>query len=336
MRVVKTSKDGIAYLVGILKAKTKTITRVVLWKIPHKSGVEDVCLKIGRYNKNDFLVEELENQTPKSELTLEDDEFQNLLKFIRENYEPFRLGVREYIPLDEQFDHRSIVHLKAVFDNPEKQKLLDFIIENDILPDDIVSGLQQRLRARAIKEFEEMLDKNLVEHEWQNWFKNNDWVLGSDFVRILDEREIDTEHIVDYLMQAYDGFLDIIEIKRPQGNLKFWSDAKDHGNYVPSHDLTEAIIQSLRYIYEVEREANSVKFLQRVENVKTVKPRSILIFGRSQNWNDLQKESYRILNASFHNLSILTYDHVLDRAKRILGVEIDDDDVPIYGPLHGK
>lgn len=28
----------------------------------------------------------------------------------------------------------------------------------------------------------------------------------------------------------------------------------------------------------------------------------------------------RILNSSYHNLTIMTYDHVLDRAKRILGV----------------
>jgi hypothetical protein len=122
-------------------------------------------------------------------------------------------------------------------------------------------------------------------------------------------------------MQAYDGFLDIIEIKRPEATLLFWSNTQDHGNYVPSSDLTKAITQATKYIYEVEREANSVKFLERVENVKVIKPRCILIFGRSNDWNLEQKEAYRILNASYHNLTILTYDHVLNRAKRILGLE---------------
>ena len=103
--------------------------------------------------------------------------------------------------------------------------------------------------------------------------------------------------------------------------MQFWAEKQDHGNWVPSTDLTKAISQATRYIYEVEREANSVKFLERVGNVKTIKPRCVLIFGRSQNWRDDQKESYRILNASYHNLTIMTYDHVLDRAKRILGLE---------------
>lgn len=54
--------------------------------------------------------------------------------------------------------------------------------------------------------------------------------------------------------------------------------------------------------------------------------------------DDDQKEAYRILNTAYHNLTILTYDHVLDRAKRILGngtngtlddnIDISDDDIP--------
>jgi hypothetical protein len=48
-----------------------------------------------------------------------------------------------------------------------------------------------------------------------------------------------------------------------------------------------------------------------------------LIYGRSDNWNDEQREAYRILNAAYNQLSILTYDHLLMRAKNVLGV-IDD------------
>jgi hypothetical protein len=138
----------------------------------------------------------------------------------------------------------------------------------------------------------------------------------------LDERHIDVQHISDFLMEAYDGFLDVVEIKRPEGGMSFWASALDHGNHVPSTDLTKAVAQATRYIYEVEREANSVKFLNRVGGVKTVKPRCILVFGRSADWNEAQLEAYRILNASYHNLTILTYDHVLARARRIAGLEM--------------
>ena len=181
--------------------------------------------------------------------------------------------------------------------------------------------MQQAHRVRAIKQFEKMLEQDQKENAWQEWFQKNSWVLGSEFVRILDERHIDVQNISDFLMEAYDGFLDIVEIKRPEGELRFWAAALDHGNDVPSSDLTKAITQASRYIYEVEREANSVKFLERVGQVKTVKPRCILIFGRSSDWNSSQVETYRIMNAGFHNLTVMTYDHVLARAKRIVGVD---------------
>ena len=64
-----------------------------------------------------------------------------------------------------------------------------------------------------------------------------------------------------------------------------------------------------------------MKFLDRVDGVRTVKPRCVLVFGRSNDWTPAQAEAYRILNSGFHNLTILTYDHVLMRAKRICGID---------------
>ncbi|MGI9086853.1 MAG: hypothetical protein ACR2HH_03785 [Chthoniobacterales bacterium] len=54
-----------------------------------------------------------------------------------------------------------------------------------------------------------------------------------------------------------------------------------------------------------------------------MKPRCTLIFGRSNDWNKEQAEAYRILNAGFHNLQVMTYDHVLTRAKRMLALDIE-------------
>lgn len=114
--------------------------------------------------------------------------------------------------------------------------------------------------------------------------------------------------------------------------MQFWSATKDHNNYVPSTDLVKAITQCLNYIYAIEREANSVKFIEKTKS-KVIKPRCILIFGRSNDWNDEQREAYRILNAAYNQISILTYDHLLFRAKNVLGITedidtTDDDELP--------
>jgi len=311
------------HLAKVLRNKPTVVTRAVFWKIPHNTEKEDIRLKLGRYKKPEEYdeVEELESLDPKSELTLDQEEFQSLIEFLRQNYEPFRQGVKAFIPLERPFDAENAQQIRALFSLPNKRDLVRFILENEVIPDELAACLRQARRARAVREFDRMLGQDLREGPWQQWFQTNSWVLGSQFVRILDERQIDTLHISDFLMEAYDGFLDVVEIKRPEGGLNFWSPTLDHGNYVPSTELTKAVAQASRYIYEIEREANSVKFLQRVGGVKTVKPRCILVFGRSNGWNELQAEAYRILNASFHNLTILTYDHVLTRARRISGID---------------
>ncbi|NTW63863.1 MAG: DUF4263 domain-containing protein [Chlorobiaceae bacterium] len=310
-------------LAKTLLNKKTVITKAVFWKIPHDSRKEDIHLKIGRYKKPSGIEfnEELELLAPKSELTLDHEEFQALIAFLQDSYEPFRQGVNAFLPLDRPFDVANAEQIRALFSIPDKRELVRFILQNHVIPDDLAAGLRQARRARAVRELAQMLKENLREAPWQEWFQRNSWVLGSQFVRVLEERSIDTQHISDFLMEAYDGFLDVVEIKRPEGNLSFWAGTLDHGNYVPSADLTKAVAQATRYIYEVEREANSVKFLERIDGVKTVKPRCILIYGRSDGWNGRQNEAYRILNASYHNLTVLTYDHVLARARRISGVE---------------
>lgn len=306
-----------------LLSKPTVVTRAVFWKIPHNSGVEDICLKLGRYKKSGFFPqdEELESLQPKSELTLVQAEFKALIELLQQNYEPFRQGVKAFIPLDQPFDNENAKQIRALFALPNKGDLLKFILDNDVIPDELMVNLNIARRVRAVNDFRDMLTQDLLENPWQKWFQVNSWVLGSEFVRVLDDRDIDTKHISDFLMEAYDGFLDVVEIKRPQGGMNFWSPTLDHGNYVPSTDLIKAFTQASRYIYEVELEANSVKFQQRVEGVKTVKPRCVLIFGRSNDWNEKQIEAYRILNSGFHNLTILTYDHVLARACRICGID---------------
>ena len=316
---MKQIKDRLS---KVLRNKPRVITRAVLWSIHHDSGKEDISLKLGRYTKPKEMLDDEEPETlqPKSELTLDDEEFKSLIGFIRENYEPFRHGAKAFIPLDKPFEPESAAQIRALFSLPDKKQIVQFILSNNIIPEQLAVGLEQAQRISAIQQLEQMLKEDHKESVWQDWFQKNSWVLGSEFVRILDERQIDTQNISDFLMEAYDGFLDIVEIKRPEGELRFWSTTLDHGNYVPSQDLMKAITQSARYIYEVEREANSAKFLERVGQVKIVKPRCILIFGRSNNWNSEQIEAYRIMNAGYHNLSVMTYDHVLNRAKRILGL----------------
>jgi hypothetical protein len=325
---VRRTRKGIDYIAKVLKLKATVTTRAVFWKIPHATGREEISLKLGRYRRTD-RGEEVDVGAPKSELTLDDDEFREFVEFLTNHYEPLREGARKYLVLGDSLSDDQVEQFRTLFGHPDREKLVDFLLANNVLPEDLLHALDYRRKANAVRELEHMLERDLVESNWQHFFERDNWILGSDFVRMLDEREIDVDHIADYLVQAYDGFLDLIEIKRPGGAMRFWADALDHGHHVPHSDLTKAITQAQRYIFEVEREANSIKTLERLGGVKAVKPRCTLIYGRSEDWTGEQTEAYRILNASQHSLSILTYDHVLERARRMLSIGRGDESAKV-------
>jgi hypothetical protein len=303
------------FLSKVLRTTPRTFTKAVFWKIRHSTPREDIRLKLGRYRRG---TKECETPAPKSELTLDHDEFTALITLLQDQYEPFRLGQRKFIPIDDRFDAQSLAHLRAIFANPDRTELLKFIAQNEILPDDIAAGIQLHSQRKAVRQYEAMLGQDLDEADWETWFKSNPWVLGSEFVCVLDERRIDPGNVADFLMQAYDGFVDIIEIKKPAPDLQFWRPRASDQHPIPSSSLVEAITQSARYIYEVERRMNDLKFTKSLKGVRAIKPRCVLIYGRSDGWEEPQLEAYRILNSCYHNLTVLTYDHVLARAKRIL------------------
>lgn len=321
MSEIKTSQKGVDYAPPqTLKAKKRVYSQALLMKIPHDhEGESDISLKLGRYT---LPYGRVAGNQPKSELTLDNDELTALIKYISENYTPVNLGQGQYISVDR--DNAELIRrFKTLVEG--QADTANLLIENGILSDHVYVAATSIKKIAALEEYEASLAKNYPESYWQDWFSGNKWLLGSDFAQIIDERHIDTENIADYIMKAFDGFVDLVEIKKPN-DMPFWATSKDHDNYVPSTELIKAITQCLNYLRAIEEEANSVKFVQRTKS-KVIKPRCILVYGRSNNWNDEQREAYRVLNSAYNQLSILTYDHLLSRAKNVLGIiDADDDD----------
>lgn len=148
------------------------------------------------------------------------------------------------------------------------------------------------------------------EEVWQRFFVANNWLLGTDVVEILDDRRIDEDSIVDLPVKSLDGFVDIIELKLPDEDL--WTKE----NY-PTSALSKAVMQCARYLTEYERRFNDLKARKKL-GADILKPRITLIIGKTTNWSPEMSEQLRVYNSLFHNITILTYDHVLQRGKNLL------------------
>jgi hypothetical protein len=315
---IPISKRNQPYKIELLKSRENVYSRACLWLIKHNTSASRLSLKVGKYKTSSSIIPQYECDNPKSELTLDEDETESLIKFLDLYKDPLLNGSRKFISLDETFSDGELNNLKAIFENEDKKKLVSLILENNLIPEDVLAGIKFAKMKNAVLEFKNLLDSDVVESVWQVFFVKNTWILGTSFIKILDQRQIDVNNIADYLVKAMDGFVDIIELKRPI--YKIWKENLNHGNYIKSAELVEAEMQVDKYMQKLEKESDSVSTLESFEYCKIIKPRATLIFGRSSEWNKQQYEDFRVINDSFSNKVILTYDMVLDRAKRIIDI----------------
>lgn len=186
---------------------------------------------------------------------------------------------------------------------------------------------------KAYDELELMLKNSMSysEKEWQRRIYEIICVLYPKYIARFREIEVGTDgrHMKtpDFMLVDSAGFVDILEIKKPDG-IKVFSTTEYRNNYVASRDLEGAIVQIEKYIYILnhEGEARVKKIQDKVRNhlpsnfrLKVVNPQGILLLGRSNNLTDEQLFDFEIIKRQHKNIvDIMTYDDLLKRFRNIL------------------
>jgi hypothetical protein len=148
------------------------------------------------------------------------------------------------------------------------------------------------------------------ETEVTNFLSRNTWILGSQYIYASSITKINEHNILDIAPQNIGSYIDIVEVKRPEV-LLFRKD-NSHDIYYPSAELTKAIAQTQNYIHKFETDF-STKY--RVDGTQVVRPFATIIIGNATSLSSEEKDAQRILNASYHNIRILTYQELLENAE---------------------
>ncbi|MCK9399185.1 MAG: DUF4263 domain-containing protein [Bacteroidales bacterium] len=149
---------------------------------------------------------------------------------------------------------------------------------------------------------------------FQNWIeRNHQWVFGVEYTKIKKGRKIALFSEGDLLMESMDGFLDLIELKRPQyGILKL---DKSHKSYYPSSDLSKVIGQCLYYLEKMD---NLKMNLEQEHKVKILRPRIKIVLGRTKDFNEEQYNVLRMLNSNLNHIQIISYDYLLSCGEKMI------------------
>lgn len=148
---------------------------------------------------------------------------------------------------------------------------------------------------------------------FQNWIESNLWIFGVDYIKKHDVRKIALFSEGDLLMESVDGYLDLIELKRPNHFLLKYD--KSHTCYYPHPDLSQVIGQSLFYLQKLEEYK---LIIEKEYEVKVIMPRIKIIVGRNIDFENKQKDCIRVLNSKLNSINILTYDDLISFGKLIL------------------
>ena len=160
----------------------------------------------------------------------------------------------------------------------------------------------------AIEKLEELLDTSKRnENSLQKFLTENPILLGLEYARIIPKHKLGGEFEVDYALEKFNGLIDLMEIE--SSNLSIFT---KQGN--PSSYLVHAEQQVIDWLDWVEKN-NSYA---RTTLDGLISPKGYVIIGRSSSLTKKTKASLIRRNKAFNgNISILTYDDVLLKAKSL-------------------
>ena len=159
---------------------------------------------------------------------------------------------------------------------------------------------------KDLTELNQKLKKCKKEEELQEFLSKRPWLLGLEYEN-SEPQKIGIKKRYDFYVEKYDGYADIIEIKKSNEPLF-------NKNGKMSKYFTDALQQLIEYIDEAIIEGDSKRISKKLK-INFLKPKGILIIGRKKK-EEIEKTEH--LSYYFHHINIHTYDDILERGKKII------------------
>lgn len=147
----------------------------------------------------------------------------------------------------------------------------------------------------------------------QNWLENNLWVFWVEYEKMEWFRKISKSSEWDMIMKSIDWYLDLIELKKSKYDLLRYDTS--HNCYYKSSHLSTVIGQSMYYIKSLQEYS---EILSKEEDVKILRPRVKIIAWRSNEFNEQQFNTLRMINSHLVDISVITYDEILKYWNKII------------------
>lgn len=227
--------------------------------------------------------------------------------------------------------------LKNILQHQDKIKI---IVDNNLLNEDLTKAVILKQRSKSIAELEKSINESKDEGWFQKFFEKleNHWILGNaidfTFVHIESKHDLPTsdgqrKNQTDFISQNLFGYCSVVEIKTPKTILMKQKEIKsdppsnihdEKGThvYIPHDDLIVGVSQVIHYQNRGVERSDSEGTKKFASNAS-----GLIVIGHSKELvqNEELKRSFQLYHNSIKNVTIMTYDELLKRAKQAIGYD---------------
>ena len=219
--------------------------------------------------------------------------------------------------------------VEAVADMSGRESRLDLLHALTALPEGradagavIVERTPQRLQdARAATaEYETLLAGGAGERDLQRFIEANPWLLGLEYTRVRHRHPVPRGEL-DFILDRYDGYHDVLELKDPQDPIIVAPDTVDDvpphaSDFALSPALANALAQVHVYRSVLTEIAGTVDELYGLRESRD--PLLVVVIGQASALPPHRLRVLRDLNLSLHRVAIVPYDVLARRARVVL------------------
>lgn len=234
-------------------------------------------------------------------------------------------NVVDYEAKYDKYVAKKQAKLHSYLELSEKQELVDLFKEYEV---DKYTKVLEKLKA-MLNESEAKYN----EKQWQNAIVDILLLLYPKYVKVLSNVKIydpyqKKDRFLDYLFVDVNGYCDVVEIKKPFSSCII-SDIPYRDNYIPKRELTGAIMQVEKYLFNMNKMGISLE--QKITKdrqselppnleIKIANPKGFVILGRTDSNMDVEKKlDLEVIKKKYANIiDILSYDDLCDRLERII------------------
>lgn len=169
----------------------------------------------------------------------------------------------------------------------------------------------------AAAEFEALLD-HAGETQMQEFLELNPWLLGLHYAHMRARHPI-IRGTVDFILERFDGFHDLLELKGPNDRIFETTDARVAPPSGSGYRLSRPVAQALAQVHVYRHALRHEDVTEELFGLpRSRDPRVIIVIGKVADMTEHSRDVLRELNRSLHRLEIVPFDVLSQRARAIL------------------